>query len=88
MRLYLSIHSFPAGAFTLEQVDQMAQLGQHDKVVVGYRSMGSLEAGKAVCTFEAPTEEDLANWFGKMGMPFDVIVPMEWEGERGDIRPL
>jgi hypothetical protein len=88
MPLFLSIHSFPGGAFSLDQVTQMAQMGQQDTTVRGHYSTGNLQEGKAVCTFEAPTESDLAQWFGKMGMPFDTIMPAQWEGERGDIRSV
>jgi hypothetical protein len=88
MPLFLSIHSFPKGAFSLEQVTQMAQMGQQDTSVRGHYSTGNLTEGRAVCTFEAPTKDELAQWFSKMGMPYETIISAQWEGERGDIRPL
>jgi hypothetical protein len=88
MPLFLSIHTFPVGAFTLDNVTQMAQMGQQDNVVRGHYSTGNLHEGKALCTFEAPSRDDLAEWFGRMGMPYDAIMPAEWEGERGTIQTL
>ena len=41
-----------------------------------------------ICTFEAPAQDDLERWFGRMGMPYEMILPVEWEGERGDIRAV
>jgi hypothetical protein len=88
MALFLSIHTFPSGSFRLDQVTEMARMGQQDSMVRGHYSTGNLQEGKAVCTFEAPTKTDLADWFGKMGMPYETIVEAEWEGDRGDIRPV
>jgi hypothetical protein len=34
---------------------------------------------------EAPTKENVAAWFNKMGMPFDSITKVEIEGDRGNI---
>ena len=38
------------------------------------------------CVVEAPDQQTLASWFQKMMMPYDAIVPIEFEGDRGNIR--
>ncbi len=85
MRRFLCTHTFPSGAFTVDQLRQFAQAGQQDATVKGYRSFVNLSAGKAVCVVESSDERTVGAWFKKMGMPFDSITPIELEGERGQI---
>ncbi len=86
MQRFMGMHSFPCGAFTQDQVAQLANAAQHDPVVRGYRSFVNLSQGKAVCIMDAPDERAVSDWFKKMGMPCDGVVPVELEGERGEIR--
>ena len=88
MRKYLCLHTVPAGAFTHEQVCQLAEALQHDDNVRGYRSFLNLSEGKICCILEADDRAAVAAWFQKMGVPYDDIVPVELEGERGVIEDL
>jgi hypothetical protein len=54
----------------------------------GYRSFVNLSEGKICCILEADDREAVATWFKKMGVPYDDIVPVELEGERGTIEDL
>jgi len=88
MHKFMALHTFPAGAFTHEQVCQIAEASQHEESVRGYRSFLNLTEGKVVCVWEANDRESVAAWFQKMGIPYDYIVPVEFEGERGVIEDL
>jgi hypothetical protein len=88
MRKFLCTHTLPAGAFTLDQVCQISDEAQHDPNVRGYRSFLNLSEGKACCILEANSRDVLVTWFEKMGIPYDSIVPVELEGERGEIEDL
>lgn len=85
MPKFMSSHTLPAGALKREQVAQMAAAAQGDPVVKPYRSFLNLAEGKAFCVMEAPDEDALAAWFGKMQMPCDSITLVELEGERGSV---
>ncbi len=84
---FMGVHSFPAGAFSRERLDQLAAAAQQDPAVKGYRSFVNLSEGKAVCIMEAANRKEVEDWFTRMGMPCDSLVPVELEGERGEIRP-
>jgi hypothetical protein len=86
MPKFMGIHSLPPGGFTREQVTQLAEAGQQDPVVRGYRSFVNLSEGKAVCIMEAPNQEAVAAWFQKMGLPTESITQVELEGECGVIQ--
>jgi hypothetical protein len=86
MPIFMGIHTLPPGGITREQVNQLAQAGQQDPVVRGYRSFINLSEGKAVCIMEAPNQEAVAAWFQKMGLPTDSITQLELEGERGVLK--
>jgi hypothetical protein len=86
MPKFMGIHTLPPGGMTRERINQMAQAAQHDPVIKGYRSFGSLAERKAVCILEAPDKQAVADWFQKMGMPTDSVTAVELEGERGTIR--
>jgi len=88
MEKFLCLHTLPAGAMTAEQVCQLAEAAQHDESVHGYRSFINLTEGKACCILEAKDREAVAAWFEKMQVPYDYIVPVELEGERGVIQDL
>lgn len=88
MEKFLCVHTFPAGAFTHEQVCQLADAAQHDPDVHGYRSFMNLSEGKLACVIEAHDREAIVSWFHKMDIPYDTIVPVEFEGERGMIQDL
>jgi len=85
---FLCTHTVPAGAIAPDQLKQLAQAAQMDPQVKGYRSFCNLSEGKAACIMDAPDRETLAAWFGKMGLPFDSISPLEYEGEAGVIRDV
>src|SRR5690242_18095757 len=69
MPKYLCINSLPPKAVTLDQVKQVSQAAQQDNVVKGRRSFGNLTEGKVACVFEAPSKQDVANFFASKGMP-------------------
>ena len=85
MHKYMCTHHLTPGAFTREQVCEIAEAAQHDEHVKGYRSFLNLTEGKVFCILEADSIEDLSNWFDKMGLPYDDITLVELEGERGEI---
>jgi hypothetical protein len=87
MTKFICTHTLPPGQFTADQLRQMAAAAQQDAEVKGYRSFVNLTQGKAVCVMQATTKEAVAAWFTKMGMPFDDITPLEFEGECGNIQP-
>jgi hypothetical protein len=87
MAKFMCTHTMPAGKFTADQFRQFAQAAQQDPTVKGYRSFANLAEGKAVCVMEGPSKEAVAAWFTKMGMPFDSITQVEFEGDRGIIGP-
>jgi hypothetical protein len=81
-------HTLPAGAFTRDQVCEIAEAAQHDLSVRGYRSFLNLTEGKACCVLEARDREALVAWFQNMKIPYDSIVEVEFEGDRGLIEDL
>jgi hypothetical protein len=84
---FMGVHTFPAGGFSREQINLFAQAAQRDPAVKGYRSFVNLSEGKAVCIMEAADQRSVQDWFTRMGMPCDTLVPVELEGERGEIKP-
>ncbi|NUQ63171.1 MAG: DUF4242 domain-containing protein [Pirellulales bacterium] len=88
MQRFLCLHTLPAGSMTKDQVYQIADAVQHDARVHGYRSFLNLSEGKGCCILEANDRETIASWFQMMGIPYDCIVPVELEGERGVIEDL
>ena len=88
MSKFMSVHTLPPGGFSRKQLDKLAQAAQQDPTVQGYRSFVNLSEGKALCVFEAPSQESMAEWFQKMGMPYDSITRVELEGDRGLIEDV
>lgn len=82
----MSIHTLPPGAFTPERIQEIAQLGQQDPVVRGYRSFHSLAEGRIVWVLEAPSKEAITEWCLKVGLPLDGVTELELEGYVGNIR--
>jgi hypothetical protein len=76
----------PAGTFTGEQINQIAQAAQNDPTVQPYRSHVNLSQGKIVCVMQAPNERGLATWLQKMQMPCDSITPVELEADLGTVK--
>ena len=83
---FMCTHTLPPHTVTPEQVRQLAQAAQSDPHVRGYRSFCNLSEGKVVCVMEAPDKQTLVRWFADMKLPFDAIVPVEFEGDRGNVR--
>jgi len=88
MDKFLCLHTVPRGAMTTEQVCQLTDAAQHDEKIRGYRSFINLTEGKACCIIEADDREAIAAWFDKMQVPYDSIVPVELEGDRGVVQDL
>jgi hypothetical protein len=88
MQKYMCFHTLPAGAMTKEQVCDVAEAGQHEQDVRGYRAFINLSEGKACCVIEAKDRDAVIAWFRKMGLPYDEVVPVEFEGEHGTIEDL
>ena len=53
MNRYMCIHHWSPGAFTRDQICEMAEATQNDEHVKGYRSFLNLAEGKAICILEA-----------------------------------
>lgn len=83
MQQYLCIHTFAPGVLAREQVEQFAWASQQQEDVHGLRSYVNLTEGKAACIFESKDKATLEGFFKKMGMPVDVVTPIEVEGEQG-----
>ncbi len=88
MPKFMCSHTLQPGKFTADQVRELQQATQKDPTVKGYRSFINLVEGKAMCVLEAPNKEALSSWFKKMEMPFDSIVQVELEGERGTLQSV
>ncbi len=82
---FLCTHTLPPHGVTPEQLRQLGLAAQSDPKIRGYRSFCNLSEGKAACVMEAPDKNTLIEWFRQMKMPFDTIVPVEFEGDRGNI---
>ncbi len=89
MSHYAKVHGHPyAALWGVHSLSQFAQAPQQDPTVRGYRSFANLSRRKVVCILEAPSKEDLAAWFQKMGLPYDSIIRLELEGDRGVIEEV
>jgi hypothetical protein len=88
MHRFMCTHTVPGGAMTRDQVCQLAEAAQHDPNVHGYRSFINLSEGKACCILDADSRQSISAWFQKMGLPFDSIVEVEYEGDHGMIQDL
>jgi hypothetical protein len=88
MRKYLCVHTVPVGAYTYDQICQIADAAQHEPDVRGYRSFFNLSEGKIWCVLEAEREGAIVAWFEKMGIAYDGIWPVEIEGDRGVVKDL
>jgi hypothetical protein len=88
MRKFMCTHTLPAGAMTRDQVCQVAEAAQHDSAVRGYRSFINLSEGKICCVLEADDRQSITDWFQKMGLPYDAVVEVEFEGDRGVIHDI
>jgi hypothetical protein len=88
MHKFLCTHTFSGGSPTHEQICQIAEESQHEDHVRGYRSFFNLTEGKAWCVVEATDRDSLVDWFKKMKIPYDSILPVELEGERGVIHEV
>jgi hypothetical protein len=82
---YMCTHSLPPNAVTPDQLKQMAQAGQSDPTIRGYRSFVNLSQGKAICVIDAPDKLAVSSWFRKLELPFDSITAVEYEGDLGTI---
>jgi len=83
---FLSIHTFPPEGFTEERIKEIAEAGQKDPVVRGYRSFHSLSEGRIVWILEAPDKEAVAAWCKRMDLPLDGVTQLEMEGHVGVIK--
>lgn len=86
MSKFMCTHTLPPGNFSADQLRQFAQAAQNDPAVKGYRSFANLAEGKAACVMEASNKHAVADWFTKMGMPYDSITKVELEGDRGTVQ--
>ncbi len=84
---YLVIHTLPKG-LSIEDVRRMAASVVSDPEVHGIHSYMNLSEGKAACIFEATSREKLEAFFRRANLPFDSIVPIEVEGEHGQLTDL
>ena len=85
MSKFMSSHQLKPGGFSREQICQVGQAAQHDPDIKPYRSFLNLSEGRAFCVIESSSREQVAAWFKKMGMPFENITQVEFEGTGGEI---
>ena len=85
MSKFMCTHHVAPGAFTRDQICELADAAQHDEHVQGYRSFLNLTEGRVICILEADNAQAVEDWFHKMGLPYDEITQVELEGERGVI---
>ncbi len=88
MKRFLCLHTVPAGAFSVEQVKQIACEFQKDPNVRGYRSFLNLSEGKLACILEAENKDAIIAAFTKFGLPYDYIGEVELEADRGHVTEL
>jgi hypothetical protein len=88
MHKFLCTHSLPVDVFTRKQVREMIETSQHEANLRGYRAFINFTEGKACCVIEAENRDTVLAWFSKMRIPFDAIVAVEFESERGVIEDL
>jgi hypothetical protein len=88
MRKFLCTHTQPDDTFSLRKIRQLMEASQHDANVRGYRAFLNLTEGKACCIIEADDREAILDWFRQKGIPFDSIVPVEFESYHGVIEDL
>jgi hypothetical protein len=86
MPKFMTIHTFPAGALTPERIEAIAEAGQSDPDVRGYRSFHSPAEGRIVWLLEAPDKETVMAWCKRQELPLDGISALELEGHVGVIR--
>ena len=86
MPKFLCLHTIPPNSVSPQQLNEIAQAGQRDAVIRGYRSFINLSEGKVACILEGPTRQSCADWFDKMGLGYDSICEVEYEGDRGNMR--
>ncbi len=85
MYKYLCTHTLPAGTLSRDKICEVAEVLQRDPDVRGYRSFFNLSEGKGWCVVEAKDRDTVIAWFKKMDIPYDNVVLVELEGERGVI---
>jgi hypothetical protein len=88
MPRYMGIHTFPKGAYSYEQLCQVADASQQDERVKGYRSFVSPSEGRAVCILDGPDRKTVEEWFRTMNLPTDAVCEVEIEGEGGRMKEL
>ena len=74
LQRFFSVHSFPPGAFTKDQLAQLSQMAVKDPVVTSVRFEGNLNDGKMYCVFEAPSRKAFEDWLKNHKMPYDFIT--------------
>jgi hypothetical protein len=84
---YFVIHTLPKG-LSVEDIRRIQASVQSDADVHGIHSYVNLSEGKAVCIFEATSREKLEAFFRRSNLAFDSIVPVELEGEHGQLTDL
>ncbi len=82
MKRYLVYHTLPAG-LTGAQIQEIARATQETPGLRGVHSYMNLTECAGVCIFEADGPESLEQFFKQHEMPYDRIVPIEWEGDHG-----
>ena len=84
---FMVLHTLEPGV-GYDDCEQYQQLTQSDAQVKGVRSFINMTEGKAVCIYDAPDEEALAKWLLSVGLAFDVILQVEAEGDRQELRDM
>ncbi len=88
MRKFLCTHTQPVETFSLRKIRQLIEASHRDANVRGYRAFLNLTEGKACCIIEADDRDAILDWFRQNGIPFDSIVPVEFESYLGVVEDL
>jgi hypothetical protein len=73
---------------SVEDVRRVQAAVVSDSDVHGIHSYMNLSEGKAACIFEATSREKLEAFFRRNKLPFDSIVPIELQGDHGQLTDL
>jgi hypothetical protein len=88
MKRFLVFHKVPSEMLTPEKIKEMGSAMRDDPEIKGYRSFINATEGRGVCVFDAPDSDALGRWLSNLGLPYDSIMEVEIEGERGQFTDL
>jgi len=72
MPRYIGVHVFGLGP-PPEDIERFQEAALEDPQVLGYRSVVTQDGGKCVCVLEATGQDEVVEWFEKIGLSADSI---------------